>query len=63
MQDQFLAGSDLLVKPVVSSQQSSMQVYLPGDQVNSRNTHESNNSSLGMNMMEQEFTEALKQLV
>jgi len=32
MQDQFLAGSDILVKPVTSSGQQSTTVYLPGNE-------------------------------
>jgi alpha 1,3-glucosidase len=32
MQDQFMAGSDILVKPVTAAGQSSVTVYLPGQQ-------------------------------
>ena len=32
MQDQFLAGSDLLVKPVTAAGQESTTVYLPGNE-------------------------------
>jgi len=32
IQDQFLAGQNILVKPVVNSKQFSTEVYLPGDQ-------------------------------
>jgi alpha 1,3-glucosidase len=32
MQDEFLVGTDLLVKPVTSLNQSFTEVYLPGDQ-------------------------------
>jgi alpha 1,3-glucosidase len=32
MQDQFLVGPDLLVKPVTTQNQSLTEVYLPGNQ-------------------------------